>query len=127
MWLMPVSTICGLRAAGSVAHAIGVRTQIGAALDHFPRHPKLWLPTVVAVAEVAATRIAWDAAGLGDFGRVAVGVPVGSPVPNVSGHVVQAVRVRREGADRGGRAITTIRSPSEVAVPEVGEHPRTRH
>ena len=42
---------------GSVAHAVAVGTQIRAALDHFAGDPELWLPTVVAVSEVAAARV----------------------------------------------------------------------
>ena len=106
---------------GAVAHAIAVGTEVGAALDHLARYPELRLPPVVALADSATARIAWNAAGLVDLGRMAVGVPVGGPVPDVAGHVVEAVPVRREGSDRSCRAIAAVRSPREIAVPEVGE------
>ena len=105
----------------AVAQAIGVGTKVGAALDDFPRHARLRLSPVVALLDSAAPRIAGDAAGLVHLGRVAVDVPVGGPVPDVARHVVEAVRVRRKRANRRGRAVSDIRSPREVTMPEIGE------
>src|SRR4029453_5538832 len=112
-----------LRPAGgwAVAHAIAVGAEVGAALDHLAGYPELRLPAIVAVAYGAASRIAWDAAGLVDLGRMAIGVPVGGPIPHVAGHVVKAVPVRRKRSDRHGRAVAKIRSRRKVTVPEVGK------
>ena len=106
---------------GAVAHAIAVGAKVGAALDHLAGYSELRLPPVVALAYSATARITWNAARLVDLGRMAVGVPVGGPIPDIAGHVVQAVPVRREGSDRSCRAVAEVRSPREIAVPEVGE------
>src|SRR4029453_8354403 len=76
-----------------VAHAIAVGVEIRAALDQFPRHSELGLPAGVAFVGGAAPRITWYATRLFDLRRVMIGIPVDSPVPDVSGHVVEAVRV----------------------------------
>ena len=79
-----------------VAHAVAVRTEVGAALDHLAGHSELRLPPVVASVDGAASRITRNSAGSVDFAWMAIGVPVGGPIPDVAGHVVQPVAVRRE-------------------------------
>ena len=48
-------------------------------------------------------------------------IPVGRPLPDVAGHVVEAVAVRRERADGRRRAVAVVGAPREVAVPVVRE------
>src|SRR5688500_16308363 len=107
--------------AGAIAHAVAAGTEVGAALDHLAGHSELRLPPVVAGVDGAASRITRNAAGSVDFARMAIGVPVGGPIPDIAGHVVQPVAVRREGSDWSRRAVASIRSPREIAVPEIGE------
>ena len=45
--------------------------------------------------------------------------PICRPFPHVAGHVVQAVAVGGERADRSGRAVALVVAPREVAVPVV--------
>jgi hypothetical protein len=104
-----------------VAHAIAIGAEIGAALDYLAGHSELRLPPVIAGLHDAAPGITRNAAGLVDLVGVPIGIPVGGPVPDVAGHVVEAVRVWWEGADRHRGAVTVIRSPGKVTVPEIGQ------
>ena len=106
----------------SVALAVAVRAQERAALDHLSRHPELWLPRVVAGLHLRAARVARNAAR-GRIRRHGVtrGIPVGGPLPDVPGHVEQAVRVRGKRTDLRGMPVTRLGPPREVTVPEVGQ------
>src|SRR5207302_1158657 len=70
---------------------------------------------------VGALRVA---AGAGGGRRVAGAVPIGTPLPHVARHVVQAVAVGREGGDRGETAEAVLAAvlEGERALPDVG-HP----
>src|SRR5205823_199175 len=80
-----------------VAVAIIRRTQIGAALQDFPRDFDLRLPGIVARLPLSPSRIAHDAARALDSAMVLV--PIGGPFPDVAGHVVEAIAVGRKRAD----------------------------
>src|SRR4051812_32178546 len=83
---------------------------------------------VRAVAEVGAAAHHAAGAGLRAF-RVATGAvdverrvePVGAPLPDVAGHVVEAVAVRRVRRDRGGADEAVLDSvvTREGALPDV--------
>ena len=79
---------------------------------------ELRLRRVVAPLDGAPSRVAWHAARLDLVLRVTVGVPVGRPLPDVAGHVVEVEAVGREGADRRCRAVALLGAP-EIAVPVV--------
>src|SRR6187549_3831750 len=94
--------------SGPVTQAIAVGTEVRAALDYFARNPELRLPPVVAVFGGAAARITRNTAGCVHLVRVAVGVPISSPVPDVARHVIQTVRVGRERSDCRRGAIAAV-------------------
>src|SRR5258706_9274298 len=84
-----------------VALAVGGTAEEGAALDHVLDHAR-------RIGEVAARRtdgIAADAARLQDGVRLR-GVVVAAPVPDVAGHVEEAVAVQGEGADGGAGRVS---------------------
>ena len=109
-----------LRAPGGrpVAQAVAVGAEERPALDHLARDAELRLRRVVALLDCRR-------AGCGHAARL-VGVPgwprvpVGRPLPDVAGHVVEAEAVGREGADRRRRRRSPSSGPpGEVAVPVV--------
>ena len=69
---------------------------------------------------LAAARIVERAAGLLDLAVVLV--PVGGPLPDVAGHVVEAVAVGRKRADRRRPLVAVLEQvlPGELALPGVG-------
>src|SRR3954467_11389884 len=89
----------------AVATAVARRAQMRAAFDHLARNPDLGLARVVASFLVPPARVLGDAAALERFGLVLLREPVGGPLPDVANHVVDAVAIRREGADRCGALI----------------------
>src|SRR5262249_2581013 len=112
-----------LRSAGGrpVAQAVTVCAQVRAALDDLAGDTELRLPWVVALLELAAARVLRDAAELLPARRRPVDVPVARPLPDVPGHVVKAVGVRREGADGLPRPVAMVVAPRELAVPVIRE------
>ena len=94
MWLMPVSIIAAAVRLDGNACSNCLTSKPPITL----RHPELGcrLSKLSSLRRLADWR---DAAGLADLVRVAVGVPGGSPVPYIAGHVIKAVRVRRERCD----------------------------
>src|SRR3954453_6292920 len=115
----------GLRATGgrAVAQAVGVRTQVGAALDHLAADAELRLGAGVAPLEVAPPGILRRAARRAGVLRVPAGPPVVGPLPHVAGHVEQPEPVGREAAHGCGppEAALAGAPPGEVRpVPGVG-------
>src|SRR5204863_5533929 len=104
---------------GPIAPAIVRRAQIRPALHDLARDLHGGRPGVVARVALAAARIVDRAARALDF-RVLL-VPIRRPFPDVAGHVVEAVAVRRERADRRGplEAVLEQVLPRELALPEV--------
>ena len=105
-----------------VAQAVVGRAQVRAALDHAARDVLAGLPGVVARVRRGHARVARDAARARDLVGMPWDVPVAGPLPDVPRHVVEAVAVRREAADRGGalEAVDLQVLPGELALPGVG-------
>ena len=102
MWHVDVSTVSRLAGGRPVAQAVVRRAQVRAALDHRRgiRARRPMLP--------GAARVRGHAARV----RRLVGVrreAVGRPLPDVAGHVVEAVAVGRERPDRRG-ALVAVRA-----------------
>src|SRR5262245_13316721 len=76
-----------------VAQAVAVGAGEGPALDHLAGDRELGLGPVVAPLEGASARVARHAARLVGLLRMTVGVPVGRPLPDVAGRVVEAEAV----------------------------------
>ena len=123
-----VSIICGCRAAGPVAEAVVRRAEVRAALDHAPRDVLAGLARVVALVGRGHARVGRDAARARDLVGVARHVPVGRPLPDVPGHVVEAVAVRREAPDRRGPLVAVELQvlPRELALPACSPSPSRR-
>src|SRR5262245_37265648 len=92
---------------GAVALAVVRRAQVRAAFHDFARDAlALRGAGIDAVFARAAARVGDRAAGLRD--PAVVLVPVDGPLPHVAGHVVEAVAVRRERADRRGPLVAVL-------------------
>src|SRR4029077_7046732 len=107
-----------LPSGGSVAEAVVRRAEVGAALDHPPRDR---LSRRVALLAARHSRVAWDTARFLHLVCVARREEVGRPLPDVPGHVVEAVAVRRERAHRR-RPLETVELqvlPGELPLPAV--------
>ena len=104
-----------------VAEAVVRGAQVRAALDHAARDVRPRLAGDQAARRIGHPRIARDAAGTGGApgGKV-----VARPLPDGTGHVVQAVPVGREAPDRGRAALARRLEvlPGELALPRVGHH-----
>src|SRR5262245_52584388 len=103
-----------------VAQTVIRRAKIRAALQDLPRDAYLRRPRVDARFFLSAFRVEVGAAGVG-YTAVLL-IPVGRPLPDVAGHVVKAVAVRRKGADRR-RALITVGQQvhyREFALPGIG-------
>src|SRR6056297_1207833 len=89
---------------GPVANAVLVGAEKRATLGDLARDLELGREGIEALLAGATARVGRDAAGLGrsrgGIGRMPIGVPVAGPLPDIAGHVVEAVAVGREGADR---------------------------
>src|SRR5580704_6034989 len=83
--------------AGLVGRAILVGTQVRAAPHHALGDARLARVETVA----GALRVDGRPAAGRETGVVIVAVPVGTPLPDVARHVVEAVAVGRERPDRG--------------------------
>src|SRR4051794_11079190 len=107
---------------GAVPLAVAVGTQERAALDDPARNPELGLAGGVARLDLWAARGARGAGrGRGGAGVVSGRVPVGGPLPDVAGDVVQTVGVGGEGPALARVPVPRIRPPREVTVPVVGQ------
>src|SRR5439155_3573931 len=75
---------------------------------------------IAALLRIAAARVVERATGLLDLAVVLV--PVGGPLPDVPGHLVESIAVRRERADRCRPLVTIFQQvlPWEFALPGVG-------
>src|SRR5882724_8924522 len=112
---------CGIDRLGhargrAIAPAVVGRAEIGAALHHLAGDGNLRHARVAAAAALAAARVVDRAAGVVDLAVVLV--PVGGPFPDIAGHVVEAVTVRRERAD-GRDAFVAVGAqvlPRELAL-----------
>ena len=100
----------------AVPPAVGRSTKEGAALHDLPRDADRRSPRLVGAVDGRSTGILWTAAGLVRVGLVAGCVPVASPLPDIAGHVVETVAVRRIGSDRCG----TFGSPRDFATLRAG-------
>jgi hypothetical protein len=128
MWLIPVSIICGRRAAGPVAHAIAVRTEVGAALDRLAWNRELRLRRVEALLEASARRVDRHTAGGARLIGATRDVPVARPLPDVARYVVEPERVCGIRADRRPRRpdahiawAAAIDEPTDSAAPALRE------
>ena len=105
MWLVEVSIASGLACRGPVAQAVARRAQVRAALDHAARDVRRRAGRGRSSLRSVMRGFRRCAAGvLGVLGRAAGRVVVASPLPDVSGHVVEPVAVGGEEPDRGGAA-----------------------
>src|SRR5215204_6343929 len=95
----------GMTRRRAVAAAVIRRAEMRAALQDLARYQNLGLARVVARVRRAAARVRRDAAGFGGVGFMPGRPPIGGPLPNVADHVVEAVAVRRKGADRRGSLV----------------------
>src|SRR5262249_14707659 len=87
-----------LRSSGGrpVAQAVGVGAQVRTALDDLAGDRELGLGGVEARLATAPARVGRDAARLVDLVGVTLAPPVGRPLPDVAGHVVEPEAVGRE-------------------------------
>jgi len=114
-----------------VAQAVVRRAQVRAALDHAARDVRPGLARHQAGGRVGDPRVARHTASVPRSLSVPLGGEVvARPLPDVAGHVEQAVPVGREAAD-GGRAALVRRLevlPGELTLPGVRHHlpPRER-
>src|SRR5690348_8121433 len=81
-----------------VAPAIVRRAKMGTTFDHFARNLDFGVAWIVALLRTRASRIDRHAAGM--LLLVARDIKVGRPLPDIADHVVEAMAVRRIGADR---------------------------
>ena len=118
MWLVDVSSVSRLARRRPVAEAVVRGAEVRAALDDAARERSS--PALAAGGRAAG----WSVAGCRRE-------EVAGPLPDVAGHVVEAVAVRREAAD-GRRAVVAVvpGSARELALPGVrhaaGPSGRTR-
>ena len=108
-----------------VAQAVVRRAQVRAALDHAARDVRPGLARHQAGGRVGDPRVARHTASVPRSLSVPLGGEVvARPLPDVAGHVEQAVAVGREALHRG-RALPAVRHqvlPGELALPGVGHH-----
>jgi hypothetical protein len=110
-----------LAGGGAVAEAVVRRAEMRAALDHPTWDVLAGLARVVARFGRGDARVGRDAARAHDLVRMARDVPVGRPLPDVPGDVVEPVPVRREAAYRG-RPLVPVELrvlPGKLALPAV--------
>src|SRR6476646_4363772 len=110
-----------LASGGAVAEAVVRRAEVRAALDHLARDVLSGLAGVEALLGRRDPRVRRDAAWARDLVRVAGGKPVGRPLPDVAGDVVEAVAVRGKAADGRGALVAVELQvlPGELALPGV--------
>src|SRR5580704_9234597 len=92
------------------------------ALQHLARDSDVRKRRIVALLFPTAARVFGNAARLWRIGLVLRRVPVHRPLPDIADHVVEAVAVRREGANRRG-ALVTVRVqvlPWKFTLPGIG-------
>src|SRR5262245_59170269 len=109
----------------AIAAAVVGRAQERPSLEYLAADLDLGLTGVEALPFAAATGISGDAAGLRCLRAVVPGVPVGRPLPDVADHVIEAVAVGREDANRR-RAPVAVRAQVLVGkrpLPGVGQVP----
>src|SRR5262245_45638974 len=88
----------------AIAPAVIGGAQERSALHHLARNPDLGLPRVETVVAAGTPWILQRAAGALDPGMLLI--PVGGPLPDIAGHVVEAVTVRLERSDGSGPFVT---------------------
>src|SRR4029079_3637717 len=124
---VPGRRVDGLALAGrrAIAMAVVGRTEMRPALGDGAWDQIDRVRRIVARRRVQHAWIARGTAGVVD----GIGVPntkvVGRPLPDVAGHVEEAVAVRRKRADRrcASEAVELEVLPGELALPRVGHHP----
>ena len=101
----------------SIAQAIVRCAEVRAALDHAARHRL----TGKCLGR-GDPWISWHAARALHLVRVSCREPVGRPLPDVPGHLEEAVAVRLEARDRRGALVAVELQvlPRELALPRVG-------
>ena len=115
-----------LRVARSrpVAPAVARRAEEGAALHHLAgdadgglARDRSYLPSPGRAGSAGAQQ------GLRGIGRVPGGEPIGGPLPDIAGHLVQPVAIGREGAHRAGalEPVAGEVAPGEGALPGIGQ------
>src|SRR6266542_2780389 len=105
-----------------VAQTVIRRAEIRATLQYLPRDAYLRRPQINARFFLSAFRVKARAAGVG-YTAVLL-IPVGRPLPDVAGHVIKSVAVRRERTD-WRRALITVGQQIhdwEFALPGIGHH-----
>ena len=106
-----------LSRSGSITEAVVRRAQVRAALDHAARH---------RLTGKGFGRgdpwISWHAARALHLVRVSCREPVGRPLPDVPGHLEEAVAVRLEARNGRGPLVSVQLQvlPRELALPRVG-------
>src|SRR5690348_3578758 len=91
----------GMTRGGPIPPAIVGGAEMRATFQHLARDVET-VARVRALLFRAAARVLRHTAGLGHVSRMAGGVPVGRPFPDIADHVVDAVAVGRKGAHRRG-------------------------
>src|SRR5215470_15619023 len=119
----------GVTCRGPVAAAVTRCAQVRAALQYLARDADVRLAFIVAALLGRTVRILRKAARAWRGNFVLRAVPVGSPLPHVADHVVEAIAVGRIRGDRGGarvaiRACVLVR---KLPLPGVGHVPVLRH
>src|SRR4029077_13552563 len=107
--------------------AIVRRAEVGAALHHLAWNADVGRVRVVALLGGATARIVDRAAGF--LNLAVVLVPVGRPLPDIAGHLMKAVPIRRKRADRCGPLVSVLAEvlPRKLALPCIGERFAARH
>src|SRR4029453_4837810 len=112
-----------------VPQAVARGAEVRAAL-HDPPRDVLAGPTRLVAPVGGRDAGIRDRSAAGVTGPLVVpgGIEVGRPLPDVAGHVVEAIAVRRERRDRRRplEAIFERVLPGELALPGVRHHPATR-
>src|SRR4029077_11603546 len=119
---MASGSIDGLRHARcrTIAPAVVRRTQMRSALHDLPRDAYVRHVRIIALVALSASRVKAGAAGLRDL--FVLLIPIGGPLPHVTGHVVEPVAIRRKRPHRR-RSFKPVKLkilPREVALPSVG-------
>ena len=87
-------TSLGQRDSGAIAPAVVGCAKVGAALHHLARDRNIRHARVAAPVALTAARIVDRAAGMLDL--AVIPIPVGGPFPDVAGHIMETIAIRRK-------------------------------
>ena len=111
-----------------VASAVVGCAEIGAALDHLARDARTGLAKIVTLHLGDTARIIRRTARSARIARVAGGKPVLGPLPDIAGHIEEAIAVGGERANRRAprKPVQSLVLPRKFALPGIGHPARIR-